>query len=1036
MKVLAYLLIGILAYSHIGIIYADGFGKRIADKSSGEESAEILDELGTRPDYWLLYDGKGNTGVVGLKGWKMDSEWTLVTIQKNIGMMGHLAADFETAIKDKVDYFDEQHHTYAVVKAENSDTAQLYADGKLIVRAAKVTIPVKNGTPVLGLNDNTDDARFYDVALSANQVMQIASLHEPYPKKPPKRKTVGTVDMNSILYLGNELPENLVVGPSGTPTLAAKGIAAQCGVGMEKSFLLEKGGRLGIGPEGFLFDSNYARGRKNTVEFSGGIIANHTNSFIKSMAPIQLTGPVKLIVKAPMALKTSFEGTGHFVKEGPSTLGLQYPCDKATGKLILNEGSLVLGPAATWGGTLVLNSGTTVKCVSKSQFGSIEEKGGKIIESDPGAVSKKDVFPQPATDYRLDQMQMEKLGRGVFAFRRNETEVMVSWRYKRKDPQTLGFNVYKNGKKLNDAPIKDITYFIDKWQPTLSKYEVKGVLENGKEASFTRGGTFTLKSNAPVGYMEIKLDPPPNGKTPDGTEYGYHPYDCSVGDVDNDGEYELIIIWWPTGDAGGCDNTGHHQVGNGWLECVKLDGTSKSLWKIDLGPNQRVGSHYIPVMVYDFDGDGKAEIVCRTSDGSVDGTGKMLLNGKWGAPGPFKDYRAEDKHCLRALNYVTIFEGATGRAMDVQKFKPGVLENEEDLVKLDDKHLNYNINHLWGSRNPGNQAYRFLSAVAYLDGVHPSVVMCRGYYSRTCMQALDWDGKKLTEHWYFCSDDPKNAGYGGQGFHSLRVGDVDFDGKDEIIYGSMVVDHDGHGLHTTGLGHGDAQHLIQAAPDVRGLRIWTCHEAKPYGVTLRDAQTGEWFIRKEGPQDTGSCNAMDIDPNAPGLELFSGTHCGIYSAKTFQQYHNPKPNPKSNYYNTLRFGIRWLGDLTTSAYPGGDAIWGYHVDPKTGRSVYQVGSLPGGKSIHSTKGAPNLQADIFGDWREEIILTGPDEKSLRLYMSPEDTKYRFWTFMEDPIYRLSVATENNGYNMPPEPGFYFGPELLGHGITFRGTNLP
>ena len=267
---------------------------------------------------------------------------------------------------------------------------------------------------------------------------------------------------------------------------------------------------------------------------------------------------------------------------------------------------------------------------------------------------------------------------------------------------------------------------------------------------------------------------------------------------------------------------------------MKLDGTSRSLWKINLGPNIRSGSHYVPVMVADFDGDGSAEVICRTADGTVDGKGRVLSGGAFSKGARFKDWRAEDYNVVFAPNYVTCFSGRTGAALDTVPYRPSVLEDAKAIERRD-----YNaVKKFWSARNPGNQAFRFLGAVGTFDGRRISAVMCRGYYSRTCLAAYDFEDGKLKERWYFCSDDEDNWGYGGQGFHNLRVADVDFDGRDEVLYGHMCVDHDGKGLWTTGYGHGDALHLVQASPDTRGLRLWTCHEASPYGVSLIDAQSG------------------------------------------------------------------------------------------------------------------------------------------------------------------------------------------------------
>ena len=1045
---------------------ANGFSPSITNMSFGDEWTIVAIAKGVDAEGAIIWSsgtarGKGSRALAlaatGKGGVKLVQWW------------GGAADGKLLAMKDVV-HFGQQFHVYAVTKGADGAVA-LWVDGKKAGESREFAADGLAGEFTFGSfhwagkgggcaaveGVELDDWRVYDTALGEVQLLQIANGNAPWPEglPMPKEKISAFIDTNSVLRLGYEIPERIVIGTDGEKRLYAKGVLAQGGIGGEKRFELGAGGQFALGSGGFVFDSNYARARTNEVVFSGGALLSFEPTFVKSGAPIQLRGTSRLIANRQLVVRASFEGDGNLVKTGEGTLGLQYPCDRATGKLTVANGStVVLGPAATWGGTIELAKGATLKCVSANVVGRIvKAAGAKVVESNPGATDVgADAFPQPATGYKLKHMQKERMGRGVYAVRQTEKDVMVGWRYKSSDPTNIAFNVYANGTKLNASPIADVTYFKTPWTGRATTYEVRAVV-GGREATFKVSGSWTLPANAPVGFFDIALTPPPKTKMPDGTAVAHHPCDCSIGDLDGDGEYELVVIWWPDN---GADNSSWHKTGDTWLEGVKLDGTNRSLWKINLGPNIRSGSHYVPVMVCDMDGDGTAEVVCRTAEGTVDGKGRVQGADGVFAPATaaaFTDWRATvpGAHILWARNFTTAFDGATGAAVDAVPFKPDVLSDakrreeatarakagtDKDGIAGDEKA----INREWSSRNPGNQAFRMLGAVAYLDGVHPSVVLCRGYYSRTCLTAYDLVDKKLKERWFFCSDEPRWWGYGGQGFHNLRVGDVDFDGKDEIVYGHMVVDHDGQGLYTTGMGHGDAIHLIQGAPTLRGLQVWTCHEAPPFGVTLFDAQSGRIRFWTHGPIDTGSCNALDIDPDQPGMELFGGAHTGIYSALTGQRYMGPKPNPKDNYYGTLRFGIWWRGDLTRSAYSGGSVIKGYSVK---GRALVDTedldarpeGAEPNVHSNHGTKGCPCLVADLFSDWREEILLTRRDNRAIRVYLSPHDTPYRFHTFLEDPVYRISVLTQNNGYNVPTDPGFYFGPDLKGHKIWFRGTYL-
>src|SRR6478609_2397836 len=448
------------------------------------------------------------------------------------------------------------------------------------------------------------------------------------------------------------------------------------------------------------------------------------------------------------------------------------------------------------------------------------------------------------------QRFMENLDRGVVAIRQNDKKVFVSWRMLGTEPDDVAYNIYRlnvsgQAKKLNTKPLAGPTHFIDSLADlsVSNAYLVKAVL-NGKEQKDNT--SFTLSANSPVQqYLSIKL------KTPE----GYTPNDASVGDLDGDGAYELIVHM--TGRAR--DNSQKGITDPPILHAYKLDGTL--LWSINLGKNIREGAHYTQFMVYDLDSDGKAEIACKTSDGTVDGKGKVIGN-------PDADYRNENGYILRGPEYFSIFDGQSGAVLATANYIP---PRHPDTPNPSEAQLK----ELWGD-GYGNRVDRFLACIAYLDGKEPTLVMARGYYTRTVLSAWNWRKGKLSSVWTFDSDaSPENMPYRGQGNHNLAVGDVDDDGRDEIIYGACVIDDNGKGLYSTGLGHGDALHFSDLDPERPGFEVFDIQERfDDAGAHFRDARTGEILWKKpsikagddgEGP---GRANSFDIDPRYAGNECW------------------------------------------------------------------------------------------------------------------------------------------------------------------------
>ena len=609
------------------------------------------------------------------------------------------------------------------------------------------------------------------------------------------------------------------------------------------------------------------------------------------------------------------------------------------------------------------------------------------------------------TNYDYSKLHREQLNRGVVAVRTEDGKVAVSWRTLMSDPKGQPYDVYRNGVKLNTKPLTTGgTFFIDE-QPlqTEAVYEVRGGGNDGK---------WVLKADAPAGYIPIPIQKP---------EGRYSANDCSAGDVDGDGQYEIFLKWEP-GNAR--DNAHDGFTDPVFIDCLRLDGTL--LWRIDLGRNIRAGAHYTQFMVYDFDGDGRAEMMCRTADGTRDGQGRVLGDS-------LADYRNQAGRILEGPEFLTVFDGQTGRALDSKPYIP----QRGDVSA-------------WGD-SKANRSDRFLAAVGYLGSEKgkvksdkrqlASAIFCRGYYTRSVIATWDWDGRELKNRWTFDTNEPQWRSYAGQGNHNLRVADVDGDGYDEITYGSMAIDHDGRGLYNTGMGHGDAIHLV-ADPKTNELYIWDCHENKRDGSDLRNAHTGEIVFQVKSNTDVGRCMAADIDPTNYGCEMWSADSHGIRNMKGEKTHPDPSlPREGSNYSQgnntvmelstplpqqggggggsriSMNFGIWWDGDLLRELLDR-STVSKYDWE---NRAIVDIQKFDG-QFNNGTKSNPCISADLLGDWREEVLVRNRESTELRLYVTTIPTDYRINCLMQDIPYRLSVATQNVAYNQPSEPGYYIGPD--------------
>ena len=602
------------------------------------------------------------------------------------------------------------------------------------------------------------------------------------------------------------------------------------------------------------------------------------------------------------------------------------------------------------------------------------------------------------TAYDYSRLQRERLNRGTVAVRTSPDSVLVSWRYLECDPIDVTFEILRNGKLIGRRHQAESTTFMDYYPASEeATYTVRPVYANGNLPAELRTtdlplltSSWTLPAHAPFGYLDIPLNPPahpPSSPTPPsstvpspsssvsagfpGGSVTYHANDATMADLDGDGQLEIILKWDPSNSR---DNSQSGITSPTILEALRLDGTS--LWRVNLGPNIRSGAHYTPFIVADLNGDGCAELLVRTSDGTIDGQGNILGDPKAdhvrrpdheayqannnpneqfrgpGWPNNMNPKARRGGFIYKGPEWVTCFDGRTGRALSTVDYIP-----ERGEIRA------------WGD-NYANRSDRFLAACGYLDGQHLSAIFCRGYYTRTVLAAYDFDGKQLSLRWIFDTNDPDKRRYAGQGNHNLRVADVDGDGCDEITYGSMAVDHDGTPLYNTDFGHGDAIHLTaffpprassaaDAYPADNALQVWDCHENKRDGSDFRDARTGKVLFQLLSPKDVGRCMAADIDPTNPGLEMWSSASGGICNVRG-EVIDSTARIP-------INFGIWWDGDLLRELLDH-EAVSKYRhptSEPsRTGEPLIPSPASPSSASFSPASSAasvPSLTSPLNGD---------------------------------------------------------------------------
>ncbi len=724
--------------------------------------------------------------------------------------------------------------------------------------------------------------------------------------------------------------------------------------------------------------------------------------------------------------------------------------------------------------------------------------------------------------------EIEHMNRGLVAVKTN-TGIFLSWRFFKReatgysDSGLMGadFEVYRDGELI--TTVTDSTNYLDKEGTVTSKYKVRPVTgSRGENDCFSCECAEVSAFPSGTNYIDISVQKPEGGVTPAGEKFEYTLNDMSVGDINGDGEYEYIVKWDPTNSH---DVSIKGYTGRCIIDCYSLSG--HLFWRLDMGPNIRAGAHYTQFMVYDFDGDGKAEMAVKSAPGTkmtvFDEKGdvvseRFITMPQWDID---KGYSNEDNYVCSAEDYRKHMIELFLHWKDHSEVKcgnwPGTLEecfgivpkysyplSHEDAEKLADYFLDEyalarsprnvlrefegfiyegpeyltmfsgegkelsTIDYpyprqddglIWGDYSmkriePCNRVDRFLAGVAYLDGKRPSLIMCRGYYTRTTIAAYNFDGNNFEEVWKVDSghvpmknpfNDNPHAGVGtdpvygilaGQGNHSLSVADVDGDGKQEIIYGAACIDHDGSVLYSSydylpdgtyaKMGHGDSMHVAKIDPDRDGFQIFNVFEGAenaPYGYALRDAATGEVLHgRDENGNDTGKfgvfattdlgrCMIGDICPGERGLQCWVND---VYNC------HGQELKLKAPSTNQA---IRWAADLSTQVIDGPDYIGGEHRgvinDITHGVMLKPEGTL----TNNGTKGNPCLVADLFGDFREEIVLRLEDDSALRIYTNTEMTDHKLYTPMDDAMYRVSIAWQNTCYNQTGYTSYYYASDM-------------